>query len=82
MGNHDRLNLSKMGNHDRLKRLRMRRPSKLIVTLFAFLTFSHEVLYWLHHPLLKYVMLLQLGLASHDSWHASRLGCVAESAGK
>merc|ERR1739848_194130 len=56
----------KWENHDRLNRLRLRRPSKVIVILSPFLRFSHEVLYWLHHLLSKYVMLLQLGLASHD----------------
>ena len=39
-----------------------------------FLPFVHGVLKWLHHPLLKYVMLLHPASSWHDFLHASRFG--------
>ena len=35
---------------------------------------EHAVLKWLHNPALEKVMLWQSAAASHDLWHASRLG--------
>ena len=35
---------------------------------------EHAVLKWLHNSLLEKVMLWQSAAASHDLWHASRLG--------
>ena len=40
--------------------------------LFALLVFIHEVLKWLHHPLLKYVMLWHPAVVRHDCLHCSR----------
>ena len=36
--------------------------------------FLHGVLKKLHHPLLKYVILLHFRLATHFAWHACRVG--------
>ena len=41
--------------------------------LFLLLVLAHDVLKWLHHLLLKYVILWHFASFSHDFWHASRL---------
>ena len=46
-------------------------PKRMAIALFVVLVFVHSVLKWLHHPLLKNVMLLHFGSSSHDFLHAA-----------
>ena len=41
------------------------------IALLVDLVFVQSVLKWLHHPLLKKVMLLHFGSSSHDFLHAA-----------
>ena len=50
------------------------RTSRIDMALLRNTVAPHSVLKWLHHPLLKYVILLHSASSSHASWHASRLG--------
>ena len=47
--------------------------NRMAIASLTNLVFVHAVAKWLHHVLLKYVMLWQAAVASHDVWHASRL---------
>ena len=44
--------------------------NRMAIALLANLVFVQSVLKWLHHPLLKNVMLLHFGSSSHDFLHA------------
>ena len=50
------------------------RTSRIDMALLRNTVAPHSVLKWLHHPLLKYVILLHSASSSHASWHTSRLG--------
>ena len=49
-------------------------PAHRMDTIALLLTFLRvqSVLKWLHHPPLKYVILLHRASSSHDFWHAAR----------
>ena len=46
--------------------------SRIEIALLVTFVFVHSVLKWLHHPLLKNVMLLHPESSSHDFLHAAR----------
>ena len=46
--------------------------SRIEIALLADFVSVQPVLKWLHHPLLKNVMLLHPASFSHDFWHAAR----------
>ena len=46
-------------------------PNRKEITLLDDFVFVHPVLKWLHHPLVKNVMLLQPASFSHDFLHAA-----------